>query len=81
MCQASVTESVALPPVRGARAMPDYRAYRIKHNHIDGPPGIIVADDDHDAIERAKLLMGGHDIELWDGPRFVAGLKSTDDLK
>jgi hypothetical protein len=21
----------------------------------------------------------GHDIELWDGPRFVIGLKSADD--
>jgi hypothetical protein len=54
--------------------MSDYRAYRLKNDHIDGPPGIIVADHDKEAIERAKSLADGHDIELWEGPRFVVGI-------
>jgi hypothetical protein len=58
--------------------MPAYRAYPLKDNHVAGPPNIIVADSDHDAIEQAKQLVDGHDVELWDGPRFVMGLKSTD---
>ena len=41
-------------------------------------PSIVVADSDHDAITKAKQLTNGHDIELWDGPRFVMGIKSTD---
>ena len=34
--------------------------------------------DDEAAIQKAKQLVDGHDVELWDGPRFVTGLKSTD---
>jgi hypothetical protein len=56
--------------------MSDYRAYRLKDDHVDGPPGIIVADGDQEAIERAKSLANGHDIELWDGPRFVIGIRA-----
>jgi hypothetical protein len=58
--------------------MAEYRVYRVKDNHISGPPSIIVADDDQHAIEQAKQLVDGYDIELWDGPRFVMGLKTTD---
>ena len=56
--------------------MPEYRAYRIKDNHVDGVAEIVVADDDQAAIEQAKQLTNGHNIELWVGPRFVMGIKS-----
>jgi hypothetical protein len=52
--------------------MPDYRAYI-----VDGPFNSILAEflrnhpDDATAIEAAKHLVGGHDIELWDRDRFV----------
>jgi hypothetical protein len=59
--------------------MPEYRAYQIKNNHVAGAPIIITCDGDREAIQQAKKLMDGHDIELWDGPRFVIGIKSTDD--
>jgi hypothetical protein len=73
-----VTESpVTLPPV-GKRAMADYRAYRIKDDHVAGMPDIVVADNDEEAIGQAKGLTNGHDVELWAGPRFVIGIKSTD---
>jgi hypothetical protein len=58
--------------------MPDYRIYRIKDHRIAGPPEIIAADSDEEAVERAKPLMGGLDIEIWERPRFVRGIKMSD---
>jgi hypothetical protein len=54
--------------------MPDYRAY------IVGADGLFNSTrteflhnhpDDATAIEAAKQLVDGHDIELWNGDRFV----------
>jgi hypothetical protein len=59
--------------------MPDYRVYKIKNNQIVGAPVVVACESDRDAIQQAKKLVDGHDIELWDGPRFVIGLKSADD--
>ena len=58
--------------------MPEYRAYRIKDNHIDLAATIITADTDTAAIEQTKPLVDAHDIELWQGPRFVMGFRSKD---
>jgi hypothetical protein len=52
--------------------MPDYRAYI-----VDGPFDSIRTEflhnhpDDATAIEAAKQLVYGRDIELWDRDRFV----------
>jgi hypothetical protein len=62
----------------GVCVMPEYRAYRIKNNHVAGIPDVVVADNDQEAIERAKQLTNGHDVELWEGSRFVLGIKSKD---
>lgn len=68
-----------LPPVmRGVQVMPEYRAYLIKDKHISDAPTMIEANDDAIAIEQAKQLVDGHDVELWQGPRFVIGLRSKD---
>jgi hypothetical protein len=54
--------------------MPDYRAYTVG---IDGHFNSLKAEflhnhpDDATAIEAAKQLVDGHDIELWDRDRFV----------
>jgi hypothetical protein len=54
--------------------MTDYRAYFVG---IDGSFNSIRAEflhnhpDDATAIEAAKKLLDGHDIEIWDGDRFV----------
>jgi hypothetical protein len=56
--------------------MPDYRAYKIKNDHVDGAPTIITCDSDQKAIEAAKALADGHDVELWEGARFVIGIKA-----
>jgi hypothetical protein len=54
--------------------MPDYRAYIVG---VDGQFNSIIAEflhnhpDDATAIEAAKQLVEGHEIELWDRDRFV----------
>ena len=58
--------------------MPEYRVYKIKNNHVANAPVIITCDGDREAIQQAKKLVDGHDVELWDGPRFVIGIKSDD---
>ena len=61
--------------------MPLYRVYTLsKSDHIERRPSIVTCANDQEAIERAKSLMDGHDIELWDGVRFVTRVKaeSTD---
>jgi hypothetical protein len=60
-------------------SMPDYRVYKIKNNHIADAPVVVTCDSDREAIQQAKKLVDGHDVELWDGPRFVIGIKSGDD--
>jgi hypothetical protein len=53
-----------------------YRAYFIgKDGHIVSRAEI-ECENDVAAEERAKLLVDGHDVELWDGPRMVAKFKT-----
>ena len=51
--------------------MTDYRAYSVgTDGHFIGDEPII-CEDDSEAIEMAKRLVDGHDIELWSGPRLI----------
>jgi hypothetical protein len=51
--------------------MVDYRVYRVgSDGHFVGYEPLICRDD-AEAIEKAKRLVDGHDIELWSGPRLV----------
>ena len=56
--------------------MPIYRAYPIsKNNKVTAAPSVgISCVDDKDGLEQAQQLVDTHDIELWDGPRFIARL-------
>jgi hypothetical protein len=59
--------------------MPGYRVYFIdRTGQISRPPEIVEFADDREAAQKAKQLGDGHDIEVWDGPRFVVGLNSTE---
>ena len=58
--------------------MAEYRVYQIKDNRVAAPPTVIEADADPAAIEQARLLVNGCDMELWEGPRFVISLGSAD---
>jgi hypothetical protein len=55
-----------------------YRIYRVdKEGHIRSPPQQIERDDDAAAIEHAKTLLDGRDLEVWEGPRRVIILRHT----
>jgi hypothetical protein len=59
----------------------EYRAYTVGHDgHFIGFEPLICADD-AEAIEKAKRLVDGHDIELWSGVRIVIRLEHDTDLK
>jgi hypothetical protein len=51
--------------------MPDYRAYLVGDDgHFEAVS--LVCDDDADATEKAKRLVDGHDVELWQRARKIA---------
>ena len=51
--------------------MAEYRAYTVgRDGHFNGFEPLICADD-AEAIEKAKRLVDGYDIELWSGKRFI----------
>ena len=58
--------------------MPACRVYSINQaGHISGPPEIVECPGDQEAAQIAKLFIDGKDVEVWDGPRFVVGLKAA----
>jgi hypothetical protein len=53
----------------------EYRAYTVGlDGHFTGFEPI-VCDHDDEAIERAKRLLDGHDIEVWCADRLVIQIK------
>jgi hypothetical protein len=59
--------------------MPAYRVYSIDQTgHVSRPPEIVECADDQEASQKAKQFVDGLDLEVWDGPRFVIGLKSAE---
>ena len=62
--------------------MPSYRLYKLRDaDRIVGPPTVIECDSDAEVIAKAKAMLDGLDIEVWDGPRVVIRLKSIDHHK
>lgn len=37
----------------------------------------LVCRDDSEAVQNARRMLDGHDLEIWSGERFVMRLKST----
>jgi hypothetical protein len=58
--------------------MPHYRIYKLADNRIVGVPATVEYDSDEAVTEFAKQILDGKDIEVWDGPRVVIRLKSTE---
>jgi len=59
--------------------MAEYRAYLVgSDGHFVGFEPLICADDT-EATEKAKSLVDGHDVELWNGARLVVVLQHTSD--
>jgi len=63
--------------------MPSYRAYPVsKNRQVSAVPSVvIVCENEQDGLRQAQQLVEYFDIELWDGPRFVARLKSLQEPK
>src|ERR1051325_5021016 len=57
--------------------MPSFRAYPISKNHkvAATPSVIIICESERDGLQQAQQLVNEDDLELWDGPRFIARLK------
>ena len=59
--------------------MREYRIYMLDgRNNIAGPPEIVTCEDDQETVQRAKQLIDGYDLEVWQGARVVRRLKPTD---
>jgi hypothetical protein len=56
--------------------MPEYRAYKIgsEGHFFEAVP--LVCADDAEAMEKAKQLVTGNDVELWERTRKVAVFKN-----
>jgi hypothetical protein len=58
-------------PIWMGLGMAEYRAYTVgSDGHFVGYEPM-VCESDSEAIEKAKRLVIGHDVELWSGDRFV----------
>jgi len=57
--------------------VPSFRAYPVSSNRkvASAPSVVIVCENDADGLRQARQLVSDSDIELWDGPRFIARLK------
>jgi hypothetical protein len=70
----SRSKTVAASLAVGTFRVADYRAYTVGlDGHFVGIEPLTCADD-AEAIEKAKGLVDGHDVELWSGERFVTRL-------
>ena len=58
--------------------MPDYRVYPVVGNHIPAVAYVVTCDTDQEAIEKARPLVNGHDVELWQGARQVGRIKTDE---
>ena len=63
--------------VMGTSRMAEYRAYTVGSDgrFIGFEP--LVCADNSEAIQKAKRLINGHDVELWSGSRLVVRLEPS----
>jgi hypothetical protein len=63
--------------------MLSFRAYPISNNRkvAAAPSVVIVCENELDGLRQARQLVSDNDVELWDGPRFIARLKPLPELK
>jgi hypothetical protein len=58
--------------------VPAYRLYKLRDaDRIAGSPVVIECNSDAEVIAKAKAMLDGLDIEVWDGPRVVARLPAV----
>jgi hypothetical protein len=55
--------------------VPAYRLYKLRDDdRIAGPSAVVECASDLQVIAKAKAMLDGLDIEIWDGPRLVGRL-------
>lgn len=59
--------------------MTDYRVYILNDKGHIQSDALIVSENDAQAIEAAKKLVGVRHVEMWDGERLVGRFKTTPD--
>jgi hypothetical protein len=57
--------------------MAEYRAYTVGRDGHFMRVKVLICADDAEAIDQAKPLVDGHDIELWSGDRLVTRLEAN----
>ena len=58
--------------------MPEYRVYKFNAaGHIFEPPKIIRSDDDQEVIVKARQLVNGSAIEVWEAARLIVYLPDS----
>ena len=55
--------------------MPTYRAFILKSSHIAGPPALIEAETDDEAIQKARTEITNENVDLWLADRRVVLIK------
>jgi hypothetical protein len=60
-----------------------FQAYPVSKNRkvAAAPSVVIVCQNEQDGLQQAQRLVNEDDIELWDGPRFIARLKPLREKK
>jgi hypothetical protein len=65
--------------LNGGIVVPTYRVFvMLDARQILGPPTDMECDSDDDAVSRARQLLDGHDLELWQRERFITRLVRKD---
>jgi hypothetical protein len=58
--------------------MHHYRIYKmVGDKRIPGPPQVFTCGDDEEAVAKVKLVLDGHDIEVWQGAHLVSRLQTS----
>ena len=46
-------------------------------NRIDAPPAIIKCETDQEAVANGRAMIDGHDVEVWQGARYVMRIEAA----
>jgi hypothetical protein len=69
----------AVAGFEGGGLVPTYRVFwMLDARQIMGPPTDMECASDDDAISRARQLLDGHDLEIWQRERFIIRLVRKD---
>ena len=60
--------------------MLEYKIYRLNaQGKISTPPEVVTSDQEQAVVERARAMVDGCDIEVWQGERLVVHLSQDNE--